>query len=1385
MSVAPRLKAPTSLQLGVDRLRLDDAANARVLIVDDSRIDAERSRMELIRAEVSSDVQLVSDMRGLEDALRSFVPDAVICELQFADVDGFEAQRIVRAIAPNTPLIFVSASSSADVGAEVAQSGAADYVPKSSLFRLPGAVRQAVREARENTRVDTALGTSSVRSRQHVERLEALWRLVNDADRRGDDVAAVLEEAVTKIGNGQTSAGLLGHVDGAHFIIDACTGDLSTAFSHALQTVRAGMSVPIGDVIDEREIAAGRTTSCEDVDDLENPLARVRGGFRRQITTQFTASGATYVLMFGSLDTLQRARFSSDDYAYVEAVGAIVARHLERRRHDDSIRDANLRSLRHAERLEALWRIFNSTSLRGDELVIAMLREGSAAMRPQQKYGGTLGHVEGEYFVLDAIAGETGPEGGPARRFFTNGLRAKLSDSLIGRDLAGGRTKSWDDCFALPDCPAGTRAMGIRTQITTQFVANDTLYLLSLGSLEPQTAPFSSEDHEYIEVLASMFARQLELEAMESSLRDAELRSREHAQRLDAFWRVVSNPDLRGSALVDAMLHEAAGGLRYGQAFVGTLRHVEGSEYVIDALAGDLGERGASARRLLAIGTRIPFDATIPHGQGKGRTQSWQDVQTHPDLPARVIDVGWRSAIATTFEAAGKRYELTVGSLNAPSPAPFSSEDEEYIEVLASVLARQFDLEHMEDSLSASELRTRQHAERLEALWRIAGDASLKGEALILAMLQHGAAAIRPSQGFLGALIRVEGDEIVVIAEGIDPRNNDPRIEASAAGRRIPLARTLVPLVGRTRAWDDLATLNTDVPPMEVSLGWRALIATTFETGGERYLLGFSSPDPTTVPFGTDDEGYLEVLASTFANELQVNKLEGSLRDEEDRSLQHAERLEALWKIVNNSSLRDEELVLMMLQQAAAAIVPGQDFEALLMRVQGDDAVIEAVTSSINNPGVELHTHVGAAVPLANTSFGMVLAEGGGTHSWHDLDTSAYSSDASRARGTRSLVITTFVAGTTTWGLAFTSTRTIRKPLGAQDHAYVEVLASFFANHLQQRWQFDRIQYQQSHDVLTGLLNRSTFRSRARMDAQARERYAIVIVDIDGLHEINESFGHIIGDAVLVEVGNALRQRVSGDAIVGRLGGDVFGIYLPDVPSREYLFARVHDIGEVFSHGFSTGDRDGKEYIARTACIGVAAAPEDGTHFESILSHADAALFTAQERGHGSMVFYVAGMEAEAQRRATLQNELREAIDGDQFTLYFQPHVEIKTGRVTGCEALIRWNHPARGVVLPNHFIPFAEQTGIITSIDAWVMKNAFAAAGELAALRPGFRLYFNLSGRQAGDSKVVRAFTDAARSGLALENIGVEITETDAMRDVDRTRHVCRALPAQRPHRD
>jgi diguanylate cyclase (GGDEF)-like protein len=689
--------------------------------------------------------------------------------------------------------------------------------------------------------------------------------------------------------------------------------------------------------------------------------------------------------------------------------------------------------------------------------------------------------------------------------------------------------------------------------------------------------------------------------------------------------------------------------------------------------------------------------------------------------------------------------------------------------------------ESVDPSLEAERRRSLQHARRIDALWQIANNPSLNGDAVIHAMLRQASRAIRPSQRFVGFLGRIEGDELVTI--GAAGHRND---EASAAiqtglGRRVPIEQTIFPPLGRTECWDDLLVSFRDSPKIGIALKWRAVISTQFPAAGHRYALTFVSPEPTgAAPFGPDDVAYVNVIASSFAKQLHVDQLEGSLRAEEERSRQHAERLEALLRLMNDTSLPDSAMWLAMLAQAVVTIRPEQGFLGTLWRIQGERMILEGIADAPGHGlGSSFSMKIGDAVPLSTTVAGKIVSSGTGTgtRSWDDLQASDFLGDLAHKFGLHAFILTTFIAGGATWVLSFSSNQVAKRPLGVPDHAYIEVLASFFANHVQQRWQSERIRYQQTHDVLTGLLNRSQFRSQTRAAARTSVRHAVVLIDVNSFRDLNQTYGNMIGDAMLVEVAGALQLAASADEIVGRIGGDVFGIFTSNADSKDAVEARALEFRKVFAKPFSTGDREGKEFIALTASLGIAVAPDDGASIDVIHARADSALAAAKQYGPGSMVFYAPGMEDVAQERAILRNEIIDGLAGAQFTLYFQPHLEIGTDRVTGCEALIRWNHPVRGVVLPGKFIPFAEQTGIIANIDTWVMRNAFAAATALCARRPGFRLYFNLSGRQAGDPNLVRAFTAAARSGVQLGNIGVEITESDAMRDIEATRLVCRAL--------
>jgi diguanylate cyclase (GGDEF)-like protein len=503
---------------------------------------------------------------------------------------------------------------------------------------------------------------------------------------------------------------------------------------------------------------------------------------------------------------------------------------------------------------------------------------------------------------------------------------------------------------------------------------------------------------------------------------------------------------------------------------------------------------------------------------------------------------------------------------------------------------------------------------------------------------------------------------------------------------------------------------------------------------------------------------------------LRIGDLENTVRDESDRASAHAARLEALWQIANNPALDDEQLLQAMLQQGASAVQPGLICCGLLATVDGTEVVTEATYFDESSQEAAGPLRPGVRTRLEESAI-MEVIRTGITRSWDDIQADPLA--ARRKRVTqlrwRSMIITPLRAAGATYYLCFVSTSAAVKPFGKEDHAYVELLGSLFATHLQSRWQWRRIRYQSEHDALTGLRNRGQFRSEGRMAFAETRASALAIVNVDHFRNVNETYGTIIGDAILVEVGAALAERAQSGELVGRLDGDSFGIFIP-AAQKETLERRIADYAGTFDRPFSTGDREGKETVGVTATIGVATAPEDGTTFDELLARADAATSAAKAEFRGRITFFKPGMEGREQQRTRLTNALVEALSRDEFVLHFQPHVDLATMRVTGAEALIRWNHPTRGLLLPAEFIPFAERYGLIKGIGSWVMERAIDAARAICLSEPTFRLLFNLSAVQLEDMELIERFISAANAGVSLQNLGVELTETSAMRDVKAT---------------
>jgi diguanylate cyclase (GGDEF)-like protein len=301
------------------------------------------------------------------------------------------------------------------------------------------------------------------------------------------------------------------------------------------------------------------------------------------------------------------------------------------------------------------------------------------------------------------------------------------------------------------------------------------------------------------------------------------------------------------------------------------------------------------------------------------------------------------------------------------------------------------------------------------------------------------------------------------------------------------------------------------------------------------------------------------------------------------------------------------------------------------------------------------------------------------------------------------------------------------------------------------------------YDSLTQLPNRLLGLdelARAVATAARHERtLAVLFVDLDGFSAVNDSLGHVTGDELLVQVADRLRQCVRKSDIVARLGGDEFAVILPEI--RE-----ANDAALVASHAIESLSRQfdiGQNRAFISASVGIALFPADGATGDDLLRHADLAMYRAKHAGRGQAVFFEPSMNEEAQRRLTLERELRCALEEEQFTLFYQPQLDVASDRIIGAEALIRWNHPDRGLVSPGHFIAFAEASPIIEDIGRWALKTACA---QFAAWRKDGldidHVSVNVAPRQFQNPAFTQVVADALReSGMPARALRLEITET------------------------
>ncbi|MBB4260427.1 diguanylate cyclase (GGDEF)-like protein/PAS domain S-box-containing protein [Bradyrhizobium sp. CIR3A] len=321
----------------------------------------------------------------------------------------------------------------------------------------------------------------------------------------------------------------------------------------------------------------------------------------------------------------------------------------------------------------------------------------------------------------------------------------------------------------------------------------------------------------------------------------------------------------------------------------------------------------------------------------------------------------------------------------------------------------------------------------------------------------------------------------------------------------------------------------------------------------------------------------------------------------------------------------------------------------------------------------------------------------------------------------------------------------------------------------------ERISHLAHHDALTDLPNRSAFNAvlgeRLERAQEAATSFAVLSLDLDRFKEVNDVFGHPVGDLLMRAAADRLAEEADS-AFVARIGGDEFMILMPDDISRDDVLALAERLVESIGQELEVDD-----YLSHVGLsVGIAFYPDDGVNAATLLANADSALYRAKREGRGRVRFFESEMDQELRDRRLLQHDLRQALEQNQFLVYFQPQARVD-GEVIGFEALLRWDHPTRGFVPPDQFIPLAEENGLIVQIGEWVLREA---CREAASWPRPLQVAVNLSPIQFQAGDLERSIHQILlETGLTPTRLEVEITEGVLIGDFTRALNLLRRLKA------
>lgn len=316
-----------------------------------------------------------------------------------------------------------------------------------------------------------------------------------------------------------------------------------------------------------------------------------------------------------------------------------------------------------------------------------------------------------------------------------------------------------------------------------------------------------------------------------------------------------------------------------------------------------------------------------------------------------------------------------------------------------------------------------------------------------------------------------------------------------------------------------------------------------------------------------------------------------------------------------------------------------------------------------------------------------------------------------------------------------------------------------------------KINYLASHDPLTGLANRVLFNQqieKAIASCHRQENYlAVLFIDLDDFKKVNDGMGHGVGDQLLIEVAARLLANMRQIDTVARWGGDEFVVLIEQLPNEEDISNIISNIFERLSPPYHL---EGQTLYVTTS-IGISVFPKDGQTAEELLVHADAALFQVKEHGRNNYGFFLNSLNKSTKNRLEMEKELYIALEAGEFEVYYQPQIELKTNRIIGAEALLRWNHPHKGMIPPDIFIPLAEKTGFINQIGDWVLQSVCRQIGEWQKQdSPEICISVNISTRQFLQNnlcgKIIQTLTDNNVHGRFLK---CEITESLMIKNIDK----------------